>query len=82
VMAAKARSAGRGNNLPTRDTIAQIVPPALLTQTSRSIMCADCLHVNIRRLLMLLYCEVTVCCCRYRLVARKAVKSEQAAAET
>jgi hypothetical protein len=39
VMAAKARSAGRGSGLPSRDTISQIVPPALLTQTSRSILC-------------------------------------------
>ena len=38
VMAAKARGAGRGSELPTRDTIAQIVPHALLTQTSRSIL--------------------------------------------
>jgi hypothetical protein len=40
VMAAKARSVARGN-LPSRDTIAQIVPPALLTQTSRSILCVQ-----------------------------------------
>ena len=51
-MAAKARLAGRGSNLPTRETISQIVPPALLTQTSRIILyvllaCNDALMINV-----------------------------------
>jgi hypothetical protein len=39
VMAAKARGVSKSSVLPARDTISQIVPPALLTQTSRSILC-------------------------------------------
>ncbi len=41
VMAAKARGLSTGSVMLARDTISQIVPPALLTQTSRSILYVD-----------------------------------------
>jgi hypothetical protein len=77
VMAAKARVAGRGSTMPTRETISQIVPPALLTQTSRSILCV----IFGGKSPLIWDCAVIPWCCRYRLAVRKAPGLKKTAAE-
>jgi hypothetical protein len=75
VMAAKARGAGRGSELPTRDTIAQIVPHALLTQTSRSILYVSSGALHAR-------CYNSSLSHRYRLAMKKGSAKKTAAGET
>ena len=77
VMAAKARVAGRGSAMPTRETISQIVPPALLTQTSRSILCV----VLCDKSQLFGVCVVIPWWCRYRLAVRKAPGLKKTAVE-
>jgi hypothetical protein len=71
VMAAKARGVGRGSGLPNRDTISQIVPATLLTQTSRSIL-------YVLRVAAPLHVAMTFAF-RYRLAVRKIAGLKKAA---
>ncbi len=69
VMAAKARGASKNSVLPARDTISQIVPPALLTQTSRSILFVAASPLpSVMAPTNNCFCF----CCRYRLAVSKA----------